>query len=487
MAKTKFKIADRKDIFLYMTLVENLFINEFLPSAPGEYVKLYIFAMMYAQYEEEIDTARLAMSLGMEEFEVEEAWDYWEARGLVRRSKDGSTLEFLRMVERFYGKGMGSSEPDAIDDALRAFDELEAEDDDFDDEEVDTYFDFDSESEDEDEEDADSGDGSDFSKRKTSEYDRSLTSEQLRMIFSRLQEVSGRTISRKETEKLTDALTLYEIKPEVLYYAIDYCADIDNYNVDYITTVARRWKEDGCEDRTAVKALLERNSERSLAYREIFKAVGFNRLTTPSDREIMDRWFDEMHFNLDEVLEACRATGGIREPSLRYVNKILENKMLEKGGITPPVAAGASAGRGNAAAGPGGAKVSRKVLRDYYEFIREEEESQHAARIREAAAKLAGIEDVLEQERKLSSELAGLMMSPGAKERREKLKEERKKLEDRKKSLLAAGGYPTDYLERRYRCDICKDTGYTDEGTVCTCCRARADEAYMWIREKDKA
>ena len=35
--------------------------------------------------------------------------------------------------------------------------------------------------------------------------------------------------------------------------------------------------------------------------------------------------------------------------------------------------------------------------------------------------------------------------------------------------------------------NICKDTGYTDEGTVCTCCRARADEAYMWIREKDKA
>lgn len=460
MAKTKFKIADRKDIFLYMTMVENLFINEFLPSAPGEYVKLYLFALMYAQYKEEIDNAGLARTLGMDEFEIEEAWEYWEARGLVRRSKDGSSIEFIRMVEQFYGKDKDIAQHREIEE--EAFEESSDADIEF-------------ETDDEDE-------------RKTAEYDRRLTSEQLRMLFARLQEVSGRTISRKETEKIKDSLTLYDIKPEVLYYAIDYCDDIDNHNVDYICKVALRWKEEGCEDREAVRALLEKHSERNIAYREVFKAVGFNRLTTPSDREIMDRWFDEMGCSLDDVLEACRATGGIREPSLKYVNKVLENKMLERGGIKAPVAAGAGAGGSGASpAGQGGAKVSRKVLRDYYEHIRAEEEKALEGRLREALVKAPAIEEVLERESALNAELVSLVMGPGARESREQLKEERLRLEDTKKSLLADAGLPADFLEKRYRCNICKDTGYTDEGTICTCCRARADEAYIWTTEKDKA
>lgn len=465
MSRTKFRIADRKDIFLYMTRVENLFINEFLPGAPGDYVKLYLFALMYAQYEEEIDTAGLARTLGMETFEVEEAWDYWEARGLVRRSSDGNEIEFLRMVERFYGKDkdvVQTERKDILDS--ESSEGADAEDDiDF------TEYDEDAQME----------------RRSTAEYDRRLTSEQLRMIFARLQEVSGRTISRKETEKITDALTIYDIRPEVLYYAIDYCADIDNTNADYITKVALRWKEEGCEDRASVRALLEKHSERNIAYREIFRAVGFNRLTTAADREIMDRWFDEMGFKLDEVLEACRATGGIREPSLRYVNKILENKMLERGGVKPSVASGA-AGEGRAPAGGGGAKVSRKVLRDYYEHIREEEEKAQAARIRQALSKEPVLEEVLEREQAITSEMLSSMTGPSGRSRREQLKEERSKLGERKKSLLAAAGYPADFLERRYRCNICKDTGYTDEGAICTCCRARADEAYMWIQEKER-
>ena len=51
MAKIKLTTEDRKDLFLYKTRVENLFINEFLPNAPGDYVKVYLFGLMYAQFE----------------------------------------------------------------------------------------------------------------------------------------------------------------------------------------------------------------------------------------------------------------------------------------------------------------------------------------------------------------------------------------------------------------------------------------------------
>jgi DnaD/phage-associated family protein len=469
MAKTRLKIADRSDIFLYMTRVENLFINEFLPDAPGDYVKVYLYGLMYAQYDEEIDSLMIARALDMSEGEVEDAWGYWEARGLVRKSEDGSLIEFVRMVEQFYGKSRGQTAVDYEPKPAQAEDELDVN---FDDEEVDTFFDFDGEESDE---------PAKTISRPAPKIEREDPSEDIRRIFAKYQDVTGRTISRKETEKLSDALSIYGIKPEVLLYAIDYCADIGNYSADYIFKVALRWKEDGCEDTEAVEAVLEKHSERNKAYREVFKALGFARLTNPSDREIMDRWFDEMSFSLDEVLEACKAAGGIREPSLRYVNKVLENKMLEKGGVSVPRSGAYSSDSGDT----DGVKVSRKVLKDYYEHIREEEEKAYAERIREAVSEIPGMEEIFERESRLGASITNFNPGSGAGSL-EQIRSERKEIEESKKSLLRSAGYPADYLERKYRCNICKDTGYTDEGKVCTCCRARADEAYMWIREKQK-
>ena len=470
MAKTKLRIAERGDIFLDTTRVENLFINEYLPDAPGDYVKVYLLALMYAKYEEEIDSSVMARMLGMEEFEVEEAWEYWEARGLVKRSQDGSSIEFIRMVERFYGKSAVRSQQESLVATETEIEEDDGTEDNFDDEEVDTFYDFDST------DSAETEPAKKAPRKKSAAEERILVSEQLRQIFARFQEVTGRTISRRETDKLTDAINVYGVKPEVLFYAIDYCAELDKDSVDYIFNVALRWKEEGCENMEAVKALIEKDSERNKAYREIFKAVGFNRLTTPADREIMNRWFDEMGFSLDEVLEACKATGGIREPSLRYVNKILENKMLEKGGVKTDTP-GASSG--------GDAKVSRKVLREYFEHIRDEEERAYADRIREASSRIPGMSELLDRESELNRDAMNLMIG-GSSEDRARMREERLNIAETKKSLLESEGYPADYLEKRYRCNICKDSGYTDEGTVCTCCRARADEAYLWNLERDK-
>ena len=61
MAKTRFTRGNRKDIFLYSTNVENLFINEFLPDAPGDCVKVFLFGLMYAQYEQEIDSRTIKL------------------------------------------------------------------------------------------------------------------------------------------------------------------------------------------------------------------------------------------------------------------------------------------------------------------------------------------------------------------------------------------------------------------------------------------
>ena len=54
------------------------------------------------------------------------------------------------------------------------------------------------------------------------------------------------------------------------------------------------------------------------------------------------------------------------------------------------------------------------------------------------------------------------------------------RLAGQKAELLAAHGYPADYLEMRYRCPVCRDTGFTEDGK-CACLRA-AESALLTDR-----
>lgn len=51
---------------------------------------------------------------------------------------------------------------------------------------------------------------------------------------------------------------------------------------------------------------------------------------------------------------------------------------------------------------------------------------------------------------------------------RQQLKEELADMREQKETLLKAYGYPADYMEMRYRCPDCEDTGYRD-GRRCHC------------------
>ena len=443
MAIRRFRTGNRKDIFLYRTQVENLFINEFLPDAPGDCVKVFLFGLMYAQFDQEIDSRTMALTLGLNEKDVDNAWKYWESKGLVRILRGGSPdqydIEFIRQIDLFYGK--------TVEEAVEAEPQPEGE---------------------------------------AVSIIAQLTNRQLKEIFDKYQMLTGRTISRHEASKLTDAIKVYNIEPDILDFAIDYCVGLDKYSVDYISKVALRWKEEGARDVAEVKLMLDRHSRRNDFYRKVFAALGFNRLPNPSDREIMDRWVDEMGCSLAEVLDACKAAAGLRDPNLRYVNKVLENKALEKGGVNTfkeQTGRRAEAPQ-NAAEGPQ-AMVSRKVLKDYYDYIRENDEKTRKARISDLCARIPAMKSILESEARLGRELVTAAPGPEAKERKERLRAERQSLEERKKLLLTDYGYPEDYLERKFRCSICRDTGYTDEGRVCTCCRERAAEAYRWIQETE--
>ena len=459
MAKTRLSFDKGRDIFLHRTKVENLFISEYLPDAPGDYVKVFLFGLMYAQYEITPNRSELAKLLNLSVDEIAEAWIYWESRGLVRvlYGKDSNDEEvnhivFLSKIEELYGK-MSEAPAPAVAEPAEAELPLYVSIDDMDYDEV---------------------------------INSKLIDRRLRELYEKYQVTTGRTVSRQEVSKIEDAVKVYGIEPEIFDFAIDYCADLEKYSIDYIFKVALRWTEEGCRTVEEAKKLLDKHSRRNDCYRKVFKALGFNRLPAPIDREIMDRWFDGLNCSLAEVLDACSAAAGIREPNLKYVNKVIENRRLEKGGVNTRLQKDTAQNSSEKSAEEG-SPVSRKVLADYYEFIRNEDEKAREARVVEVLRKVPEMKAVFEAESSVNSKMLSLRPGTDNLDARQRLRAERIAIEENRKQLLAENGFPSDYLTRKYRCSICKDTGYTDEGMVCSCCRERAAEAYRWHTNKEKA
>lgn len=103
----KYSIKDLK-IDLGTTPIENIFINNFLQIADGDYVKVYLYAFKSAYEGREdgmLSEDVLAEHLGLDESKVVEAFEFWQEQGLVSIDEidNEKTYSFISVRELFLG------------------------------------------------------------------------------------------------------------------------------------------------------------------------------------------------------------------------------------------------------------------------------------------------------------------------------------------------------------------------------------------------
>ncbi len=80
------------------TPVENLFISEFMLSAPGDFVKVYIYALMQCYMGMECNLGSIAHDLSMDDEKVESAFMYWTRKGLLKKAGGRYSFESPKSV-----------------------------------------------------------------------------------------------------------------------------------------------------------------------------------------------------------------------------------------------------------------------------------------------------------------------------------------------------------------------------------------------------
>ncbi|MDD7362885.1 MAG: ATP-binding protein [Peptoniphilus sp.] len=118
------------------------------------------------------------------------------------------------------------------------------------------------------------------------------------------------------------------------------------------------------------------------------------------------------------------------------------------------------------------ARLFDQINREY-DSIRRENERIAAERREEAYLMVDGLKEVDDNIRNLGFEASKAGLLSGDPKVVEDALDEMKTLEGVRRSLLLKAGLPKDYLDPIYTCEMCKDTGYLEDGERCSCLKQK--------------
>ncbi|MGP1570168.1 MAG: DnaD domain protein [Eubacteriales bacterium] len=422
--RKKFRRSEENELFLFDTAVENIFLSEYMPEAPNDYVKIYLFALMYTANGYYMDNEVIAKHLRLEVEDVLKAWTYWENMGVVKKEYSDKNnrfeydIEFLSLREQLYGNKPRVNEQNSI---VNAFE------------------------------------------------DKSIK-EFLKSIEKRI----NRPLGGNEPASIIAIIDEYAVSIELLDFCYSYCIKKGRTDIKYIEATIRNWSDKNIKKVEDAQNYLMQQDQRYAAYKRVMKALGFPRNATEAEQEKIDYWMDVLDFSLDRIVEACKKTSGISNPNINYVNSIIENwakadgknvVMQKESKVNKP--------------------VSAKDVQRYYDYLKKQAQEDAKVRETEIYNKIPQIKKIDEQIRESGVELSKIMVlrPTDAKKRAEEIRNHMNELMTEKAFLLTENDYPVEYMQIDYKCKKCKDSGVDDLGNRCSCYEERLREANLWQKQ----
>lgn len=254
-----------------VTPIENLFLLEYLPTAPEGFLRVYLYVRMLCLHPEMGDSLeKVAHELGMDPEAVFNAMNYWERLGLVRRVSDRPpTYELLPVM-----RGIADRRED---------DEFYA--------------------------------NRDFNARLQAIFgpDNLLHPQQYQMA-SEWVEILGFTREavlfmvedrvRRSRSRKPDAARIFK----------------------KLARKAEEWAQRGISTREQVERALEVDSRIEKCANRVMTELSMNRAPTMPELRLTAKWLDEWNIPEDQILAACEETTKAGKPTMAYLDSILRKR-----------------------------------------------------------------------------------------------------------------------------------------------------------------
>lgn len=260
------------------TPIENIFINDFMPNADGDFVKVYLIGYKLAKESHGIisyDSNNIADILGLLDSDVIKAWNYWEECGIINKiyekdDDDNFSVEFVNLKE-LYIKNVYTNNLVEKKDMNSVLDDPKIAD-----------------------------------------------------MLTKTEKILG-NMSINQKKDMAMWRDIYNMPTEIILEAVNHSVKDKNVkSLKYIEGIVRNWSEDNVRTYEALEENYKKSNRDYYRYLKIKRLIGLEyNGYSEVEYEKVKEWFTK--YSEDLIYAACEKTINVKNPSIGYVNKILEN------------------------------------------------------------------------------------------------------------------------------------------------------------------
>ena len=264
-----------------VTPVENLFIEEYMLRAPGDFVKVYIYGLRLCYHPvPDASVATIASALGLEEKTVTDAFAYWERQHVLRRTGDNPPSYSFNNLKALMVSG--SSAEDEIPKMNRSFN-------------------------------------------------------------AALQDLFGtRLLKAQEYERVNGWIENMHFKPEVVLMLVKHCIATSGRGTAVtfasMEKEAVRWAKNGATTLSAAEEYQRTLTANYEGAQNVLRRFGLRRAPSVDEERLFAKWTEDWGFTLDAILYACGETTKISQPNFAYLDRVLENMHKKQASTSADIA-----------------------------------------------------------------------------------------------------------------------------------------------------
>ena len=268
-----------------ITVISNIFIDKYMPSANGSFVKVYLYLLriMSDASASDLSISKIADCLEHTETDVLRALTYWEKLHLLSLNRntnneiDSITFNDLEDLDNT------TTTPTLLTgDNSRMQDEISS----------------------------------------TTTSASLQDNKDLNFVVSIAEKYIERILTPNDEQLILYLYTKAGFSPDLILELYEYCASQGKKQYRYIEAVASAWVKDGVKSASDAKAASETYISN---YKAVVNEFGINRQLGQSEKDYIDKWSKTYGFSIDIIKKACSKTLlTIQKPDFKYTDRILQ-------------------------------------------------------------------------------------------------------------------------------------------------------------------
>lgn len=266
------KIIKKDASFIFNdTEVSDIFITKYLPDAPGDAVKIYIYLLFQTKFSDDITIKSISNSLNIGYTAVKAGLEYWEEKGILVKNTNGYILRNLKEVELFekYNPKIELSK-----------EEIE---------------------------------------KKNKENEKANVIDNINKLF-----FQG-VMSPTWVATIYNWYEKYLFSDEVMLALFQYGKDKNALNKNYLEQVARGWNSDNIKTYEDLNNYLSVKQKIYKIGKKISNVLGLYRALTDFEENCLKKWIFEYNFNEDAIDIAVTIASEKGTQSFKYIDAIIND------------------------------------------------------------------------------------------------------------------------------------------------------------------